>query len=74
MIPVLAMLLVGERRSGRVRTLLSLRRPGRGWTIATIAAVCLAGGLLALAAARPVVNTWSRICAFESTRRAFSIR
>ena len=55
MIPVLAMLLVGERRSGRVRTLLSLRAPGRG-AIATIAAVCLAGGLLALAAARPVVN------------------
>ena len=55
-IPVLAMLLAGERRSGRVRTLLRLRRPGRGWTIATIAAVCLAGGLLALAAARPVVN------------------
>jgi hypothetical protein len=55
-IPVLAMLLAGERRSGRVRALLHLRRPGRGWTIATIAAVCLAGGLLALAAARPVVN------------------
>jgi hypothetical protein len=50
------MLLAGERRSGRVRSLLGLRRPGRGWTVAAIVAVCLAGGLLALAAARPVVS------------------
>jgi hypothetical protein len=55
-IPVLAMLFAGERRSARVRRLLGLRRPGRGWTIATIAAVCVAAALLAFAAARPVVN------------------
>jgi len=55
-IPVLAMLLAGERRSARARALLRLRAPGRGWTIACIAAVCAAGALLALAVSRPVVN------------------
>lgn len=55
-VPILLALFAGERRAGRVRTLLALRAPGRGWTVATIAAVCLAAGLLALAAARPVVN------------------
>jgi hypothetical protein len=55
-IPVLAALLGGERRAGRTRAMLGLRPPGRRWTLATIAAICLSGALLALAVARPVVN------------------
>jgi hypothetical protein len=55
-LPVLAALLAGERRSARVRRLLRLRAPERGWTVVAIAAVCSAGALLALAASRPVVN------------------
>jgi hypothetical protein len=55
-LPVLAALLAGERRAGRARSLLGLRAPGRGWTVVSIAAVCTAGALLALAVSRPVVN------------------
>ena len=55
-VPVLAMLLAGERRAARARALLRLHSPGRSWTLISIAAVCAAGALLALAVARPVVN------------------
>lgn len=55
-VPALAVLLGGERRAARARALLGLRSPGRAWTVASAAAVCLAGGLLALAASRPVVR------------------
>jgi len=60
-VPALAALLAGERRIGRVRSLLGLPAPGRAWSLASVAAVCLAGVLLALAASRPVVrDTHSR--------------
>lgn len=55
-VPVLAALVAGERRAGRARTLLRLRAPGRGWTIASVVAVCAAGALLSLAVSRPVVT------------------
>jgi len=60
-VPALAALLGGERRAGRVRSLLGLRAPGRAWSLASVTAVCVAGVLLAVAASRPVVrDTHSR--------------
>jgi hypothetical protein len=55
-IPVLAALGVGERRSGRVRSLLRLGPPGRRGVVAAVAAICVLAGLLGVAAARPVVD------------------
>ena len=55
-VPALTALFVAERRAGRARSLLGLRPPGRAWSLTAAAAVCTAGLLLALAAARPVVH------------------
>src|SRR5438045_1966958 len=55
-VPGLIVLAVAERRAGRVRTLLGLPPPGRAWIPASATAVCVAGLLLGLAAARPVVR------------------
>jgi hypothetical protein len=60
-VPALVALACGERRAGRVRSLLGLRAPSRAWSLASAAAVCLAGILLSFAASRPVVrDTHSR--------------
>jgi hypothetical protein len=55
-IPVLAALVIGERRSRRVGALLRLRPPGRRGIVATVIAICVLAGLLGVAAARPVVD------------------
>ncbi len=55
-LPALAALALAERRSGRVRSVLRLRPPGRRGLAAAIAAIVVLAGLLGVAAARPVVD------------------
>src|SRR5437899_11014083 len=55
-LPPLAALVLGERRAGRVRFALGLGAPGPGRRLAAATAVCLAGALVAIAAARPVTK------------------
>lgn len=55
-VPVLIAFARGERRAGRTRSLLGLRPPGRLGRAAAAVALCLAAGLVALAASRPVVR------------------
>ena len=55
-LPVLAALAVAERRSGRVRSVLRLRPPGRQGLAVAVAAIIVLAGLLGVAAARPVVD------------------
>jgi hypothetical protein len=55
-LPALAALWRSERRAGRVRLVLGLCAPGSFGRVAPATALCLAAGLLAVAASRPVVR------------------
>ena len=55
-VPALALLARGERRAGRIRSLLGLLPPGRFRRGGPAVALCVAAALLALAASRPVVR------------------